>query len=86
MKITYIKNTSDDFIESPTPAHLVRTQWGMFANSRALGINAQGYGQKITTIYKVPFNGRLYRVYATCFSNVASHWILSKGEKLFIRY
>jgi len=85
MKLTYIKNTSDDYVKSPTRLHLTQTPYGTFLNSKALGMNAQGYGSKITTIYKVPFNGRLYRVYATCFSNVASHWILSKGKKLFIR-
>mgnify|MGYP005995729025 CR=1 FL=1 len=81
----YINATSDDYIKSPTPSHLNRTPWGTFANASALGMNATGYGKKITTIYKVPFNGRFFRVYATCFSNCASHWIMSKGEKLFVR-
>ena len=83
--MNYIDATSKEFIKSPTPAHLDRTQWGTFANAKALGMNAMGYGQKITTIYKAPFNGRLFRVYATCFSNCASHWIMSKGVKFFIR-
>ena len=85
MKLKYITATSDDYIKSPTPAHLDRTPYGTLTNPRALGMTVTGYGQKITTIYKVPFNGRLFRVYATCFSNCASHWITSKGEKLFVR-
>jgi hypothetical protein len=83
--IKYIENTSDDFEKHPTRSHLARTSYGTFSNYKALGLNVDGYGRKIRTIWKVPFKGRLYRVYATCFSNVSSHWILSKGEKLFIR-
>ena len=45
---------------------------------------ATGYGLKLTTRYKVPHNGRLYRVYATCVSNCASHWIMAGGEKLHL--
>ena len=33
----------------------------------------------------IKHEGKLYRVYATCVSNCASLWILTKGEKLFIR-
>ncbi len=81
----YIKSNSDDYVISPTPAHFQRNAWGVFANPKALGINAMGYGRKIRTIWKVEHEGKLYRVYATSFSNCVSHWILAKGEKLFIR-
>lgn len=47
---------------------------------------ATGYGRKLTTRYKVQFEGKLYRVYATCYSNVASHWFTVKGEKIFINW
>jgi hypothetical protein len=46
---------------------------------------ATGYGNKLTTPYKVQHNGRLYRVYATCWSNAATCWIQSKGQKLYLR-
>ena len=36
------------------------------------------YGQKLRTDYAVRIGSDLHRVYATCFSNAASHWI-SKG-------
>jgi hypothetical protein len=72
--IKYIDSTSDDFAQAPL-------EWQLAGRWQT----ASGYGQKITTIYKVPHNGRLYRVYATCFSNCASHWIMSKGEKLHVR-
>jgi hypothetical protein len=43
-----------------------------------------GYGLKLTTPYKVRHEGRLFRVYATCVSNVASYWIMCKGQKLHV--
>lgn len=48
---------------------------------------ATGYGRKLTTEYmlRVPDSPRPYRVYAVCFSNVASFYILRKGERLFLR-
>ena len=66
MKLEYIDATSDDFVESLLP-------W------QELGLQetASGYGLRLTTSYKVPYKGRLYRVYASCVSNVASHWIKS---------
>ena len=72
--IKYITATSDDFVKSPLDWQLA-----------GLWQTATGYGRKITTIWKIPHNGRLYRVYATCFSNCASHWIMSKGEQLHVR-
>ena len=75
-KIKYVPATMDNAVKSPTPAHLA----GCFP-----GTNATGYGAKITTIWKIPHLDRLYRVYATCFSNCASHWILANGEKLHVR-
>ncbi len=81
----YIKATSNDFIKNPTPTHLHRNSWGGFANPKALGMDAMGYGNKIRTIYKVEHEGKLFRVFATCFSNCASHWIMTKGKKLFVR-
>jgi hypothetical protein len=51
----------------------------------APGQGEDGYGSKITTDYIVRFGGRVYRVYAVCHSNVASHYILVKRRKLFIR-
>lgn len=44
---------------------------------------ATGYGSKLTSPYKVFFLGRWYRVYYTCHSNVASHWIKAQGETYF---
>jgi hypothetical protein len=51
------------------------------------GQGDDGYGRKITTEIKLKFAGesRAYRVYSTCFSNAASHWIIRKGVKLWLR-
>jgi hypothetical protein len=48
---------------------------------------ATGYGRKLVTDYmlSIPGAARPYRVYAICFSNCASHYILRKGERLFLR-
>ncbi|KKL80375.1 hypothetical protein LCGC14_2005430 [marine sediment metagenome] len=46
---------------------------------------ATGYGLKLTTPYKTEYNGRMYRVYAACVSNVGSLYILSKGKRLVLR-
>lgn len=39
------------------------------------GRSKSGYGQRITTQYKVKHNGRWYRVYACCFSNAETLYI-----------
>lgn len=43
-----------------------------------------GYGAKLTTHRKINFNGREYRLYATCYGNAASTWFTVKGEKIFV--
>lgn len=45
---------------------------------------ASGYGSKLTSRYKIDYNGKLHRVYASCFGNAASHWFVSAGQKIFI--
>jgi len=45
---------------------------------------ASGYGGKLTNVYKINFNGRLYRLYTTCYSNVGSVWFTVKGRKIYV--
>lgn len=45
---------------------------------------ASGYGMKLNSGYKIDFNGKLYRVYATCISNVASNWFTTKGKRIYV--
>lgn len=45
---------------------------------------ATGYGVKLTSPYKTFYNGRYRRVYYSCFSNVAHHFIVVSGKELSI--
>ena len=54
-------------------------------HEQGLQQTATGYGRKLTTPYKTAHNGRLYRVYCVCFSNVGSLYIISKGQRFHLR-
>ncbi len=45
---------------------------------------ASGYGRRLNTGRKIHYCGRLYRLYATCYSNVASVWFTVKGVKIYV--
>ena len=45
---------------------------------------ASGYGGKLTTDKKIHYCGRLYRLYATCYSNAASVWFTVKGVRIYV--
>ena len=53
---------------------------------QGLMYTATGYGSKIPTRYMVKTNNRWYRVYSICYSNVATDYIVSKGEKIVVRF
>jgi len=46
---------------------------------------ATGYGIKLVTQYTTKYQGVKRRLYATCFSNAASYWVIVKGKKHFVR-
>ena len=71
-KIAY-KETESQLIWSP-----------LWWHERGLQQTASGYGNKLTTPYKVEHNGRLYRVYSVCWSNSGSLYILPGGERLYL--
>ena len=50
------------------------------------GRSADGYGRKIPTNRLIRLEGekRWRRVYAVCFSNCASHYILIRGDAYYI--
>jgi hypothetical protein len=53
---------------------------------RGLQQTATGYGSKLTTAYMLTAPGdRPRRVYAICYSNVASYYVLVKCEVLYLR-
>ena len=45
------------------------------------GCDKTGCGKKITMPYEVLVRGKWRRVYSTCFSNAASHWVILDGKK-----
>lgn len=61
-------------------------RYGILQQSR--GQNQFGYGNKISTDYQVRIEGERnpYRVYAICWSNVVSHYIVRRGVTLFVRF
>ena len=85
MKVEYADTATSRFDISnkvyDPPAGAVQSAWGV----RLPGQGLDGYGSKITTEYKIRYEGRMHRIYATCHSNVASEWIVKGGKKLFLR-
>lgn len=45
---------------------------------------ASGYGSRLTMSSKISFNGKLYRLYCTCFSNCGTVWFKAKGKTYII--
>jgi len=47
---------------------------------------ASGYGKKLTTRYMIRLRkNTIRRVYATCFSNAASYWVMIEGTRYYLR-
>jgi hypothetical protein len=51
---------------------------------RGLQETASGYGARLNSGKKISFNGRLYRLYVTIYSNNCSVWFKAKGVKIFV--
>lgn len=53
----------------------------------APGQSGSGYGRKISTDYMIQFHGEKTwrRVYAVCYSNAPSLYVVVKGEWQFVR-
>lgn len=62
-----------DLIDSPLP-------W----QSLGLQETASGYGRKLTSHFKISFEGKQYRIYTTCFSSSGSSWFKVKGKKIYV--
>lgn len=45
---------------------------------------ASGYGKRLNSGLKISFNGRLYRVYVTIFSNCGTCWFTTRGRKIVV--
>lgn len=51
-------------------------------HTEGLRQTTSGYGKKLTTRFRVWYRGRLRRIYASCYSNVACHYIIVRGVRL----
>lgn len=51
---------------------------------RGLQQTASGYGAKLTSSFKISFEGKLYRLYHTCYGNASSCWFTVKGRKIYV--
>ena len=51
---------------------------------RCLQETATGYGAILTTSLKINFNGKLFRIYSTCYGNAGSCWFIAKKRKIFV--
>lgn len=51
---------------------------------RGLQETASGYGNRLNSGLKIHFNGRLYRIYTTIWSNAGTSWFKVKGEKIIV--
>ena len=71
MEIIYTEEK--DFIDCPL-------EW----QKRGLQQTASGYGSKLTTSRKYKYNGKYYRVYACCYSNNGTAYIIVKGKEIVL--
>jgi len=51
---------------------------------RGLQQTASGYGAKLTSSYKINFEGKFYRLYVTQYGNAGSTWFRVRGRKIFV--
>lgn len=69
----YISAEREDFSYSP-----------LWWHKQGLSQTSSGYGAKLTTPYKISLDGKMRRLYATCYGNASSVWFLLKGERVHI--
>lgn len=62
-----------NLIDSPLP-------W----QSLGLQETASGYGRKLTSRFKISFEGKQYRIYSICFSNASTEYFTARGKKIYL--
>ena len=63
----------EDLIEAP-----------MWYHDKGLRETISGYGRKLNSGYKISFQGKLYRVYTTIFSNSGTNWFTANGHRIIV--
>ena len=72
-------------IDSKCEVYRSEPKWLYSGNTR-LSETRTGYGRKLTSDYKIKFEGKDYRVYVTIYSNMGSSWFkCKKYGQVFIR-
>lgn len=69
-KIEYYDWHQSELIENP--------------NMNKLKANTQQYGNKLTTPNALNIDGKVYPIWAICWSNSASMYIIKNGKRLFL--
>jgi len=73
------------FIDDVFPNALRFEPRPLWWQEQGLMQTATGYGRNLTTRYMVAVSGKVYRVYASCCSNVATLWVTIKGQRYYLR-
>ena len=81
--VRYVEDEFGSFTLHRRPVPKTGPSWFQ----RSPGQSEEGYGDKITTdiMLKLRKDNRLRRVYAICWSNAASHYILIRGKAFYLR-
>ena len=69
----YLGEFAKELIDSP-----------LWYHKMGLSQTASGYGAKLTSRYKISYEGKEYRLYSSCYGNAASNWFKVKGRKIFV--
>ena len=86
MKVVNVKNGGIESkiitLESGVDFTLIHSplEW----QKRGLQQTRTGYGAKLTTQNKALYNGRLYRIYCTCYGNAGTAWFKAKGQMYIV--
>ena len=51
---------------------------------RGLQETRSGYGARLNTGYSIRYEGRVYRLYCTCYGNAGSVWFKAQGKKIYV--
>lgn len=77
-RIELIKDEMGNYVERELI--YAPTQW----QKAGLQQTATGYGSRLNSGYKVAYRGKIRRIYAICYSNVASFYVLIRGKRTFL--
>jgi hypothetical protein len=80
-KFTESDIVRDNYIDADrSELHYAPPEW----MKRGLTETASGYGRRLNSGLKIDFEGRLYRIYITIFSNAGTAWFIVKGRRITV--